>query len=261
MTPNNILLDIKNLTVVFPDQNPAVNGLSLEIKQGSFVSIVGESGSGKTVTALSVCRLVSGAQTSGEIIYRPGTAEAVNLLALPEEDLLKIRGAGISYVFQDPGSSLNPVLKVGKQIIESFCAHQRGNTSEAQVKALELMRSVGIPDAERIYASFPHELSGGLRQRAMIAAALMTDPKLLIADEPTTALDSVTQRGILKLLSDVQKERGLTVLFITHDLSLAKKNSDTIYVMENGKRATEAYAQKLFKAQLEQATPKHRIEI
>ncbi len=255
------LIEIKNLTVIFPGQKPAVNGFSMEIQEKSFVSLVGESGSGKTVTALSISRLVMGAKTTGDIVYRPNTAASLSLLTLSEADLLKIRGVRISYVFQDPGSSLNPVLKVGKQIIESFLAHEKGNANEARSKALQIMRRVGIEDAERVYKSFPHELSGGLRQRAMIASALMIDPELLIADEPTTALDAVTQRGILKLLVELQKEQGLTVLFITHDLSLAQKNSDQIYVMEKGARATESYAKKLFNAQLENAVPKSFIEV
>jgi ABC-type dipeptide/oligopeptide/nickel transport system ATPase component len=237
---------------------PAVNGLNLEADKGAFTSIVGESGSGKSVTALALCRLLPpAARVEGEVLFK-----GQNLLHLSEGDLLRVRGKEIAYVFQDPSASFDPVLRVGAQIVEARRAHFRETESAASAKALEFLRAARVADAGRIFAAYPHELSGGLKQRAMIAMALSMEPQLLVADEPTTALDVTTQAEILALLKSLQRERGLSLLFITHDLALAARFSDRIYVMEKGSAVermekkdgrfapASAYARRLFSAEL-----------
>ncbi len=250
------LLKIRGLRVSFP--YPAVNGLNLEADKGAFTSIVGESGSGKSVTALALCRLLPpAARIEGEVLFK-----GQNLLSLREDGLLKVRGKEIAYVFQDPSSSFDPVLRIGAQIVEARRAHFSETASAASAKALEFLRAARISDAERVFAAYPHELSGGLKQRAMIAMALSMEPQLLVADEPTTALDVTTQAGILTLLKTLQRERGLSLLFITHDLALAARFSDRIYVLEKGSvaekmekkdgvfAAASSYGRRLFRAEL-----------
>ena len=229
------ILEIQNLNVSFLDpQHPgqkieAVKGVSLAIEEGSFTSVVGESGSGKSVTSLSITRLAKPHEEAGKILWR-----GQNLLSLDEKELLQVRGKEISYVFQDPASSLNPVLRVGAQIGEAYRAHFKVSAAEAKKHTLELLLAVQLKDAERVYKSYPHELSGGMRQRSMIAMALITDPKLLIADEPTTALDADVETEILKLLLKIKEDRKLTIFFITHDMAHAVSYSDVIYVMKSG---------------------------
>lgn len=256
-----MILEIKNLSVQF--LKPVVNGVSLSVEEGSWTSLVGESGSGKTVTALSICRLLKARRFEGEINFYSKKGERTNLAALPESALEKIRGKEIAYVFQDPASSLNPLMRVGEQIKE---------TSLTTQKAKEALASVSIRDVDRVYSSFPHELSGGMKQRVMIAMALAGGPRLLIADEPTTALDSSTEKEIMELLLRAKRENSLSILFITHNLELATRFSEKIVVMREGKitellekrdgfAAKESYTKKLFRAQLTNAMPKSMIEI
>jgi ABC-type dipeptide/oligopeptide/nickel transport system ATPase component len=256
------ILEIKNLRVSFLGVE-AVRGVSLTVKKGSFTSLVGESGSGKTTTALSVCRLLETKDILGEILYFKEADEVLDLTKIPNPKMQKIRGREIAYIFQDPSSSLNPLMRVGKQIEEGLL----GNA-----KVMDLLYSLKIKEPERVYLSFPHELSGGMKQRAMIAMALINDPKLLIADEPTASLDPETQAEIMVLLKEFQKSRGLSILFVTHNLSLALDTSSVIHVMEKGRiveslkkeenfSAHEPYAKKLFAAQVRNWKPKTIIPI
>ena len=273
----NSIPEILNLSVFFREKNglkvAAVDSLNISIERGSFLSLVGESGSGKTVTAMSVCRLLAAAEIRGEIRYlRPDLPQA-DLLKISAKELTGIRGRRIAYVFQEPGSSLNPVMKVGEQIREAHQAHFKVDTDSAKKKTLDLLASVRIRDAERVYESFPHELSGGMKQRAMIAMALILEPDLLIADEPTTALDPGTALEIMELLVAAQKRRGLSVLFITPHIAFAARFSDSLAVMKSGRivekltktgenfTPKEEYTRKLFRADLKGLAPKTRIEI
>ena len=269
------LLEIRDLVVSFKKDGEnivAADKVNLSIEAGSFTAIVGESGSGKSVTALSVCRLIRGGEVSGAILWH-GDGKEKDLMKLSGEELHKIRGKDISYIFQDPGSSLNPVIKVGEQVSEAYAAHFGASSREAFARTKEYLAAVKIKDIERVCASFPHELSGGMNQRVMIAMALIGAPKLLIADEPTTSLDVTVESDILKLLISVQKEKALSLLFITHDLALAAAYAETIYVMQKGcvvehlkKRngrfePKEVYTKKLFTAGLLGLKPKSFIEV
>ena len=229
------LLDVKDLTVSFGGK-PVVHGINFSINAGERVALVGESGSGKTVTALSLLRLVMNAQLSGSTIF--SADESVDLLKIPEQQLRGIRGQDIAMIFQEPMTALNPLFTVGDQIIEVLVLKRPLNNASAVVlpayEAIKLIASTGIADPERCAKSYPHQLSGGQRQRAMIAMALACQPKLLLADEPTTALDVSLRLQILELLADLQKQNGMAVLLITHDLNLVRKFADRIIVMENG---------------------------
>lgn len=276
---DDLILDIRGLGVSFlkkdagrSDSFFAVKNLSLQVRRNSFTSIVGESGSGKSVTALSVAKLIRPFKTSGRIYFKNEKGALFDLTDLTEKELLGLRGREIAYVFQDPGSSLNPVMTIGEQLAEAYEAHAESEKGAGRKKALAFLNLVKIRDAERVYASFPHQVSGGMKQRTMIAMALLTGARLLIADEPTTALDAETELGIMSLLAELKKERNLTVLFITHNLPLALFYSDEIYVMEKGELAerltktdqfkhTSAYARKLFSAQLEGTEPKSYLEV
>ncbi len=219
------ILEIKNLWVRF-QKFPAVRGISLAVKQGEFVALIGNSGSGKSTAAHAVLRLNPSASYEGEIFYK-----RQNLLQLNEEKLRSIRGSKIAMIFQEPMTSLNPLHTIGKQIAEALVLHGEQATRE---QVIDLLKLVELPDAERIYESFPHELSGGQRQRAMIAMALAGKPDILIADEPTTALDVCVQAQILELLKILQQKLGLAILFITHDLDIVRKMADRLYVMRSG---------------------------
>ena len=229
------LLDVKDLTVSFGGK-PVVHGINFSINAGERVALVGESGSGKTVTALSLLRLVMNAQLSGSTIF--SADESVDLLKIPEQQLRGIRGQDIAMIFQEPMTALNPLFTVGDQITEILVLKRPLNNASAVVlpvyEAIKLIASTGIADPERCAKSYPHQLSGGQRQRAMIAMALACQPKLLLADEPTTALDVSLRLQILELLADLQKKNGMAVLLITHDLNLVRKFADRIIVMENG---------------------------
>ncbi len=245
------LLEIDALTVTFRSGGAdlhAVQGLNLSIDRGEVLAIVGESGCGKSVTAMSVLRLLPEQTTrfTGAIRF-----DGQDLLATSEADMGAIRGKKISMVFQEPMTSLNPVLTVGRQIIETLRRHERLSKSEAEARALEMLKLVGIPAPERRLKEYPHQLSGGMRQRVMIAVALACDPQLLIADEPTTALDVTIQAQILDLLRDLNRRLGTAILFITHDLGVVAEIADRVAVMYAGRKVEEAPVRAIF------ATPRH----
>src|SRR5882757_7378339 len=225
------LLEIEDLKVDFgTDEGTvhAVGGVSFSLEAGEVLSIVGESGSGKSVTAMTILGLTRGtnARISGSVRY-----QGKELTTASNDELETIRGDRIAMVFQDPMSSFNPVHKIGDQIIEAIQAHRDMNKAEAKKKAIESLRSVGIPDAERRADHYPFEFSGGMRQRAMIAMALALEPAVLIADEPSTALDVTIQAQIIELLQDLNQEHGLSVILITHDLGVVAEIADRVLVM------------------------------
>ena len=229
------ILQLRNLkTHFFTDMGVirAVDGIRLSIRQGETLGIVGESGSGKSVTALSILRLVDppGRVVGGEVLF-----EGNNLLQFSKKEMREIRGNKISMIFQEPMASLNPLFRVSNQIEEAIKLHQHLDRKEAAEKALEMLRVVGIPSPERRARDFPHQLSGGMQQRVMIAMALACNPAVLIADEPTTALDVTIQAQILFLINQLKKEIGTAVLFITHDLGVISKISQNVAVMYAGK--------------------------
>jgi len=232
------LLDVQGLRVAFAGKE-VVRGIDFSIAAGEKLALVGESGSGKTVTALSLLGLVQGAQTSGQAVFRgvqdtvQGRAQA-DLLALSERDLRAVRGRDIAMIFQEPMTALNPLFSVGNQIAEVLQLKEGLSPSQAHQAAVALLADTGIAEPERRSHAFPHQLSGGQRQRAMIAMALACQPRLLLADEPTTALDVSLRAQILDLLSALQKKNGMAVLLITHDLNLVRRFADRIAVMENG---------------------------
>ena len=227
----------------------AVNHLSFEVQRGTNFGIVGESGSGKTVTALTIMGLLPmppGRVDSGKIMF-----DGEDLLKKTPNQMRDIRGKKIAMIYQDPMTSLNPVLRVGFQIAESLIVHDKIPKGEAEERAIKLMGAVGIPDPEKRARAFPHQFSGGMRQRIMIAMALSTDPEILIADEPTTALDVITQAQILALLKSLQKQRNMTVILITHDLGIVAEFCDEVLVMYAGVGMEHGTTRQIF------ATPKH----
>ncbi|WP_395142243.1 ABC transporter ATP-binding protein [Armatimonas sp.] len=241
------LLSLENLEVSFP-AGAVVRGVSLAVSRGETLGIVGESGSGKTMTALSALRLIPepGRVTAGRILF-----EGQDLLSLPEKDLRSIRGGRIAMIFQDPMTSLNPVFSIGNQIAESVRLHKRVSKFDAWEAAVAALRRVQIPDPERRARQYPHELSGGMRQRAMIAMALASEPEVLLADEPTTALDVTVQAQILTLIRQLQQELGMAVIFITHDLGVVAQVCDRVAVLYGGQVMEEAGVHTLF------SSPKH----
>ena len=245
---SKILLRVRKLTTEFKTSRrtiSAVNGVSFEIREGQTFALVGESGSGKTVTALSIIRLLPEAARlrSGSIHF-----EGQDLLALPERDMRDIRGRGISMIFQEPMTSLNPVIKVGRQITEVLMRHQNLSTKEARQRALDLLDAVRIPEPSYTIDTYAHELSGGMKQRVMIAIALACEPRLLIADEPTTALDVTIQAQVLDLINDLQKRFRMAILFITHDLAVVKQVADHVAVMKDGVIVEESSNEVFFSA-------------
>ena len=244
----NPILSIKDLGVTFDTpRGPAraVDGVSLDLYPGETLALVGESGCGKTVTALSILRLLpepAARVAGGASITFGGT----DLLRVAPEELRRTRGAGIAMVFQEPTTSLNPVLPVGWQIAETVLAHQNVTRESARARAIEMMQLVGIPDPAERYRSYPHQLSGGLCQRVMIAIALVCSPRVLIADEPTTALDVTIQAQILELLMGLKKRLGLSMLLISHDLGLVAGVADRIAVMYGGRIVEQASTADLF---------------
>jgi peptide/nickel transport system ATP-binding protein len=229
------LLEVKNLHVGFPTEDGivhAVDGVSLTLMPGETLGVVGESGSGKSVTFLTVMGLINrkSAIVEGQIIFK-----GQDLLTLPTDELKKIRGASIGMVFQDPMTSLHPFYKVGDQISEAILAHEKISKKEASTKAVDMLRLVGIPKPTERARQYPHEFSGGMRQRAMIAMALSLNPDLLIADEPTTALDVTVQAQILDLIDRLREEFNAAVVMITHDLGVVAEHADNIQVMYAGK--------------------------
>jgi peptide/nickel transport system ATP-binding protein len=222
-----------------------VDDLSLMVRPGETLGVVGESGSGKSVTSLSIMRLLPPASAeiaAGKIVYM-----GRDLVQLPESQMRSIRGAEISMIFQEPGTSLNPVFRVGKQVTEAIQQHQRVSFREAKKRTLELFHEVGIPEPERRFNSFPHEMSGGQKQRVMIALALSCNPQLLIADEPTTALDVTIQKQILELLKQLRDQRKMSILFITHDLGVIAEIADYVAVMFRGKLVEQGPIEKIYR--------------
>jgi oligopeptide/dipeptide ABC transporter ATP-binding protein len=229
------LLEVRDLRVHFETEDgvvKAVDGVSFDVEKGKTLGIVGESGSGKSVANLTILGLTRAPNTrvSGRIMF-----EGRDLAQLPAEDLRKVRGNEIAMIFQDPLTSLHPFYKVGKQLVEAVMAHQDCSKAAARKQAVELFGLVGIPDAERRIDEYPHEFSGGMRQRAMIAMALVNDPKILIADEPTTALDVTIQAQILALIERLQDQLGMAVILITHDLGVIAEVADDVNVMYAGR--------------------------
>jgi peptide/nickel transport system ATP-binding protein/oligopeptide transport system ATP-binding protein len=244
------LLQIEDLKVHFPGAGPpvrAVDGVSFSVERGETYALVGESGCGKSATALSILRLVEpGKIAGGRLIF-----EGRDLLTLAEKDMRKVRGGRIGLVFQEAAAALNPVMRIGAQVTEALRIHKRLARREAKDEAVRLLRLVALSDPERQARAYPHELSGGMKQRVMLAIALSCSPSLLIADEPTTALDVTIQAQILALLRRLRRELDLTVLLITHDLGVVAENADRVGVMYAGRLVEEAPVGSLFKE------PKH----
>ena len=238
------LLEVRNLVVEFPRQGKgggpvpaaltAVRNLSFSIASGEVLGLVGESGSGKSVTSLALMRLLPPhARVNGEILLTDGDGIR-NLLQLPDAEMRPLRGSRLAMIFQEPMTALNPVMRVGDQIAEAVLAHHRVAKSEASKRAVTAMKEVGIADCDRRARDYPHQLSGGMRQRVMIAMAIVNRPQLLIADEPTTALDVTIQAQILDLLAELRAKFGLTMLFISHDLAVVSQVADRVAVMYAG---------------------------
>lgn len=235
------LLEVKNLSISFHTDAQvvqAVNGINFDIYKGETLGIVGESGSGKSVTALSVMRLLAMPPAridSGEILFHSHKGETVNLLQLPENQLRSYRGNELAMIFQEPMTSLNPVFKCGDQVAEAFRVHRKMDIKAAKNATLELFSKVKLPDPQRIYNAYPHQISGGQKQRVMIAMAMSCNPSILLADEPTTALDVSVQKTILDLMNDLKQEFQMSMLFITHDLGVIAEIADRVLVMYQGK--------------------------
>ena len=240
------LLDIRNLSVEFHTEEGvvrAVDQVSFEIPRGKTVCLVGESGCGKSVSSYALLGLVS---PPGRVVEGEAILDGQDLLKLPDSDLRSIRGNRISMIFQEPMTSLNPVFTIGDQIIEAILSHQDMSKNTAREKAISMLKRVKIPAADQRVDEYPHQLSGGMRQRALIAMALVTEPDLLIADEPTTALDVTIQAQILELLKELQAESDLSVLFITHDLGVVAEIADEVVVMYASRVVEKAPARELF---------------
>ena len=240
------LLEVKNLHTFFKTRKgivKAVNDVSYSLEPGKTIGIVGESGSGKSVSAMSILRLLDGNGyiDEGEVIF-----EGKDLTKLSQEELYQIRGNKISVIFQEPMTSLNPVFTVKRQLSEPFMTHQGMSKKEAEKKALEMLAAVQIPNPEAVLRQYPHQLSGGMRQRVMIAMALACKPKILIADEPTTALDVTIQAQILRLMNDLQRDNGTSIIFITHDLGVINEMADDVVVMYCGQVVEQTSAAKIF---------------
>jgi peptide/nickel transport system ATP-binding protein len=245
------LLEVNDLKTYFYTTNgivPSVDGVSFSLESGQTTALVGESGCGKSVTSFSIMQLVNapGKIVGGEILFK-----GKDLTGLSDREMRKIRGNEISMIFQEPLTSLNPVMKIGDQLDEILLLHQTTSKKEAKNKSVEMLTKVGIPRAEHVYDMHPHELSGGMRQRVMIAMALSCNPSLLIADEPTTALDVTIQAQILRLMKNLKKEFETSILLITHDLGVVAELADKVIVMYAGQVVEEADVMSLY------AEPKH----
>ncbi|WP_112662605.1 ABC transporter ATP-binding protein [Microvirga flavescens] len=247
------LLSVRSLSVEFGSFR-AVNEVSFDVQPGKTLAIVGESGSGKSVTSLAIMRLTDytgGRIAGGEILFRPSSGEPLDLVKASDDRLRQIRGNEIAMIFQEPMTSLNPVFTIGNQIAETLILHEGLSSRDARLRAKELLQKVRLPDADRLLDRYPHQLSGGMRQRVMIAMALACRPKLLIADEPTTALDVTIQAQILNIIRDLQQEMGTAVIFITHDMGVVAEMADDVVVMWKGNKVEEAPVREIF------AAPKH----
>jgi ABC-type dipeptide/oligopeptide/nickel transport system ATPase component len=250
----SVLLEVQHLTVTFGSTGaaPVVNDVSFAIAPGETLGLVGESGSGKSVTAFAILRLLQppGHVTGGHIIF-----EGRDLLSLSERDMRSVRGARISLIFQEPMTALNPVMRVGDQIAEALTAHEVSRT-DAHTRAIELLEAVRIPDAARRVRDYPHQLSGGMRQRVMMAIALACRPPLVIADEPTTALDVTIQAQMLDLLRELQARYGLALLLITHDFGVIAEMADRVAVMRAGQIVEEGPVRQILRAPSHEYTRK-----
>lgn len=250
--PDNALLSVENLRVFFQSHDVvarAVDGVSFYVERGETVCLVGESGCGKTVSALSILGLI--AQPPGRIVEGRIRFKGRDLVGLSEPQMQKLRGNGIAMVFQEPMTSLNPVFTIGDQIAEAITIHRPMNTEQTRKRCVELLTSVGIAEPQRRLGDYPHQLSGGQRQRVMIAMALACDPDVVIADEPTTALDVTVQAQILNLFAMLQKKHRMALLYITHDLGVVHEIADRIYVMYAGMVVEHGTTHDIFK------TPRH----
>jgi oligopeptide/dipeptide ABC transporter ATP-binding protein len=248
MEKNEILVDVKDLqTYFFTDDGvvKAVDGISFTIRRGEVVALVGESGCGKSVASLSIMRLIDkpGKIIGGELLFK-----GEDLLKKTEEEMRKIRGSEIAMIFQEPMTSLNPVYTIGNQISEAITLHQKIHATEAKRRTIEMLYLVGIPEPERRFSQYPHEMSGGMRQRVMIAMALSSNPDLLISDEATTALDVTIQAQILDLMRGLQKKLGMAIFIITHNLAVVAEMADTINIAYAGKIVESASAREIFKS-------------
>ena len=254
---NKTLLEFKNLVTEFHTEGTtvkAVNDISFSLNKGETVGIVGESGSGKSVTSLSAMRLIPsppGVISGGEIIFHKTNGEKVDLLQVSEEEMRSYRGNDIAMIFQEPMTSLNPVFTCGDQVLEAIMLHQKLNADEAKSLTIELFKKVQLPDPERIFSTYPHQISGGQKQRVMIAMAMSCEPSVLIADEPTTALDVTVQKTILLLMQELQREQDMGILFITHDLGVIAELADKVVVMYKGKIVEQGSVWEIF------TNPKH----
>ena len=240
------MLEVKNLHTFFKTRKgivKAVNDVSYSLESGKTIGIVGESGSGKSVSAMSILQLLDGNGyiAEGEVIF-----EGQDLTKLSQQEMYAIRGNKISVIFQEPMTSLNPVFTVKRQLSEPFMIHQGMKKKEAEAKALEMLAAVQIPNPEQVLRQYPHQLSGGMRQRVMIAMALACRPKILIADEPTTALDVTIQAQILRLMNDLQRDNGTAIIFITHDLGVINEMADDVVVMYCGQVVEQTSAKVIF---------------
>ncbi|NOU91658.1 ATP-binding cassette domain-containing protein [Paenibacillus sp. LMG 31456] len=243
----NKLIEIRNLKTYFHTKNAvirAVDGIDLNVDEGQIVCIVGESGSGKSITSLSIMQLI--AKPAGRIVDGEVWFEGKDLTKLAEKEMTEIRGNRISMIFQEPMTALNPVMKVGEQITEVLLRHRSVSTAEANTKAVEMLKFVGVPRAEHIVKEYPHQLSGGMRQRVMIAMAMVCEPKLLIADEPTTALDVTIQIQVLELMKKMRDKLNTSIILITHDLGVVAEMADHVVVMYAGQVVESAHADTIF---------------
>ena len=247
----NQILELKNLHTEFTTEDgivQAVKGVSFDLKRGETIGIVGESGSGKSVTSLSIMRLLSkaGRISSGEILFHPNDSSTVDLAKIPENELRKFRGNDIAMIFQEPMTSLNPVIKCGDQVAEALIIHKNFSKKVAREKTIFLFEKVKLPRPEQLYDSYPHQISGGQKQRVMIAMAMSCDPSILIADEPTTALDVTVQATILELMKQLQQEKNMGMLFITHDLGVIADIADKVVVMYKGRVVENGTVEQIF---------------
>ena len=248
---NSPLLEIKNLSTDFTTEAgkiAAISDVTFMLNRGETIGIVGESGSGKSVTALSIMRLLAKTATisSGEINFYNQENRAINLLSLPEEEMRKYRGNELAMIFQEPMTSLNPVISCGKQVAEALILHKKISKQDARLRTIELFEKVKLPRAEKLFDSYPHQISGGQKQRVMIAMAMSCDPAVLIADEPTTALDVTVQASIIELMHQIQEEKKMGLLFITHDLGVVSEIANRVVVMYNGKIVENGTTENIF---------------
>jgi peptide/nickel transport system ATP-binding protein len=255
--PSSTTLRVRNLQTTLVQKNARLNlvrGIDFEIMAGETLALVGESGSGKSLTALSIMRLLARNATwdcQGEVLFQNGERSAQNLLTLAENDMRHLRGHQVAMIFQEPMTCLNPVITVGQQIAESVRLHLGLDPSSANARALRALEQVEIPAAQQRFHEYPHQLSGGMRQRVMIAMAMVCEPRLLIADEPTTALDVTIQAQILNLMSRLQKDTGMAMLFITHNLGVVAHHADRVAVMYAGQIVEHGNVSEVF------ASPQH----